>query len=310
MKKRIVFCAVASALVLGLTSAASAGFTDFYMFGDSLSDVGNMSIISGGTIPDPNIYWNGRLSNGPVAAEVFGLRLSPNPMVLMPLPSEAGGNGYAFDRARTSTHEAGNQYSIMGQVNSYVTLRGVDPGAMHVVWGGANNLRDALVDPGNAGTIVAGALGDLQLTLGQLVGGGAQHILVPNAPDLGLVPAVTSMGAAAMAGATHLSSQFNAGLEQILAAYDPAANIYRFDTFSWVQDAVANPGKYGFTNVTDPYIVSGTGDPDGYMFWDPIHPTRKTHEILGNLWEPVPEPATVGLLLAGVAMMAFARRRR
>ena len=62
-----------SALVistLSLTFADRAvAFDQIFVFGDSLSDTGNVLIGSDGTTPDPNAYFEGRFSNGPVWIE-------------------------------------------------------------------------------------------------------------------------------------------------------------------------------------------------------------------------------------------------
>ena len=57
-------------------SAAKAGFSAEYVFGDSLSDVGNLYLATGGGAGSPP-YANGQFSNGPVwvqdLATKFGL---------------------------------------------------------------------------------------------------------------------------------------------------------------------------------------------------------------------------------------------
>jgi phospholipase/lecithinase/hemolysin len=267
-----------------------------------------MNILSGGTIPDPAAYWEGRLSNGPVAAEVYGMRPEVGSFTLS--PSEAGGGGYAIDRARTGAHELGNEYSGLGQVSRYLASGQFDPGAQHLVWIGANNLRDALMDdPAHAPAHVMGALGDIQTMLSQLVGAGAQHVLVPNAPNLGLVPGVLGFGPEAAAGATALSAQFNAGLEQILAAFDPVANVYRFDTFGWMNEVVADPILWDLKNVHGPLAEPLLPTPDADLFWDSIHFTARAHAILGNLWPVIPEPHTMGLVIWGIGLAGAMRRR-
>jgi phospholipase/lecithinase/hemolysin len=53
-------------------------FEELYIFGDSLSDPGNLFDFSGGIFPPPP-YFEGRFSNGPVWSEYFAdlLDLSP-----------------------------------------------------------------------------------------------------------------------------------------------------------------------------------------------------------------------------------------
>ena len=119
---------------------------------------------------------------------------------------------------------------------------------------------------------------------------GAQTVLVPNIPNLGVVPSITRFGPGVSAFATLLSNQFNAALDAMLDGIT-GVNIVRFDTFGFVTDVVTNPAKYGFTNATQPCYSgfvepnpSGTecSNPDGYVFWDVLHPTRKLHEVLAE----------------------------
>jgi phospholipase/lecithinase/hemolysin len=204
-------------------SNARAGFTDLYVFGDSLSDEGNISNETGGAAPGPD-YYMGRFSSGPVAAEVaaqvhLGKQLTP---------------------------------SVSG-------------------------------------------------------GAGAQNISVPKAPDLGLIPEVTQLGSAAIAGATLLSSLFNSSLDQLLAGFAGTENIISPDTFAIMNAVISNPDFYGLTNVTDPFLGSGATNPDEYFFFDSIHPTEAVHAIIGP--QLIPEPGMIALLLVG-AGVALLRHRR
>jgi len=90
------------------------------------------------------------------------------------------------------------------------------------------------------------------------------------------------------------------GLEGLL----PGLNIIGFDTFSFVDAAIANPGAFGFTNVSDPCFngVTVCANPDQYVFWDLVHPTARSHELLGNAFAAavVPEPPTLALCAIAV----------
>ena len=52
-------------------------------------------------------------------------------------------------------------------------------------------------------------------------------------------------------------------------------------------------------------------DPSQYLFWDDIHPSSAGHALLGGQLTSVvvPEPATAVLVLAGIVVGLFARRR-
>ena len=82
---------------------------------------------------------------------------------------------------------------------------------------------------------------------------------------------------------------------------------------------MANPAAYGLTNVTDPAapgleVGDSTYDtnlivpnPDQYLFWDELHPTRVGHSILGQYaMTAIPEPVSCALVLG----LLFLLRRR
>jgi outer membrane lipase/esterase len=79
-------------LAAGLTSAqASPSFSNLFIFGDSLADTGNLSLLTGGAVPgNTQPYDNGRFSNGPLWVETLasGMGLGAN----VAAPSIAGGN--------------------------------------------------------------------------------------------------------------------------------------------------------------------------------------------------------------------------
>ena len=149
--------------------------------------------------------------------------------------------------------------------------------------------------------------------------GGAQHILVPGLPDLGLTPRARAGGPAAMFAATLVTDVFNAALKLVSRLYvTPDATFY--DTAGFVRSVVANPSNYGFANVTAACKPGPTGgpvppgfavcsDPGSYLFWDDVHPTTAAHGLLGEEFaRAVPEPTTFALVAAGLAL-ALARRR-
>jgi phospholipase/lecithinase/hemolysin len=124
----------------------------------------------------------------------------------------------------------------------------------------------------------------------RLYSSGARHILLPNSPNIGLTPRAQSLGAAAVAGATQLSAQFNGALAQqvaILKANSPGLNIYVVDTFALSGEAASNPASLGLTNGTASCFVtvpapSVCDNPAGYFYWDSFHPTQATGAIVAE----------------------------
>ena len=69
MKLRFAIVFLFTIALLTASTLAGPPYSSLRVTGDSLSDVGNAFLASGGTIPDPGRYYNGRASNGPVWVE-------------------------------------------------------------------------------------------------------------------------------------------------------------------------------------------------------------------------------------------------
>ena len=258
-------------------------YSDLIVFGDSLSDTGNVSRSTGGFLPPPP-YYEGRFTNGPNYVDYMAAALSHDA-----IPYLAGGDNFAFGGARTSLRQHNPSFSVLGQVALYqVNARAADPNALYVVFGGSNNLLDVVPEVAsqpNGPTIgtqaVQRAAGDIAQSLNTLEAMGARHVLVSNAPNLGLVPQVTNQGPQTSAVATALSQSFNHTLDTILSG-KTALEIKRLDTFSLMNNVTADPASFGFSNVTSPcysgnattVFQSGSvcSSPNSYLYWDDLHP--------------------------------------
>ena len=123
-----------------------------------------------------------------------------------------------------------------------------------------------------------------------LASAGAKQFLVLNVPDLSLVPAIRLQGAQAQQVAASLSEEFNKGLAQVLtnlqASY--SIEIKAVDIFELLHDIAENPDEYDLKNVVDSCITPGVivdaicNKPEKYLFWDGIHPTQKTHQLISE----------------------------
>ncbi|TCV85377.1 SGNH/GDSL hydrolase family protein [Sulfurirhabdus autotrophica] len=318
---------IQSCLLLSIfisSGAWATAFSNLYVFGDSLSDTGNVSLLTGGAVPNAP-YYAGRLSNGPNYVDDLGAKLG-----FSTLPSLMGGTNYANGGARTDSHFLGPTYGILGQVNSYVSSLSADPNALYIVFGGANDIQDAIAASinnfGAAQSLVTAAVNNIDTALRNLANDGAKQFLVPNTPDLAMVPRVSMLGITSLSFVANLfATQFNTLLDSKLNTLqiDLGVNITRFDTFSVLNDVVANPGNFGITNVTDPcytgddqnFTGGGTvcSNPDQYAFWDTIHPTAQLHQILANGMAralQIPEPDTIFLLISGLIGVALLRMNR
>jgi outer membrane lipase/esterase len=210
------------------------------------------------------------------------------------LPSITGGTDYAFGGAEvlysvpvTSTLSIP---SVPDQVDLYLASHQwhADPKALYIVQGGGNDILNATGGSAQQlGTLIGYKLVD---SVRLLERAGATHILVPRLFDVGLLPAAKAAGISAFA--TSATAALNTVLDNELGAETFALDprIYRIDTYSLLQGIFADGSHYGFTDVTDPCLVT-TGvpslctNPYVYYFWDAVHPTTFGHSFFAVLAE-------------------------
>ena len=114
------------------------------------------------------------------------------------------------------------------------------------------------------------------------------------------------------------NSQLSTNLNFLSQKLNSDINIFSLDVNSLYSRIIADPGEFGFTNVTDSCIGKSSVvpinipeqpvacAPDEFLFWDQVHPTTATHKLIAELafsqlnLASVPEPSTVlGVILAG-----------
>lgn len=287
-------------------SVQAASFSYVAVFGDSLSDNGNLYAFSGGAFPPSPPYYAGRVSNGPVAVEYMAGILG-SPLLDYAFAGATTGIGNTLDDGSAS---AVGTAGLPGVTTVYGLVRPglpILPDALYVVWGGPNDMIAALANPPTIPGAIGTAVGNLDAIIIDLLAGGAQHILVPGMPDLGLTPRVRALGAGAQAGASATTQAFNQALQGSLP---PGVTFY--DTAAFLAAIVNDPAAFGFSNATDACFTGSTicADPSKYLFWDDIHPTTAGHALLGGQFaDAVPEPATAALALIGI-IVGLARRRK
>jgi len=297
--RRFVLIAPSILMVLVVMTpiASASSFSSVVVYGDSLSDNGNLFSLIG---YPPAPYYMGRFSNGPVIAEQLAADLGA-PLYDFAVGGATSGIGNYIDGG---TQTALGTFGLPG-----MALEVASPGStailsspltstgLFMVWGGANDFLT-----GGSPTVAAA---DIDAIVAELEGDGVKNILVPGMPDLGLTPDFFGDPVA-----TAYSQAFNTTLQATL----PAGATY-VDTFNLLQQLESNPSAYGLTDVTDPCFngVTVCSDPSQYLFWDGFHPTTAADAIVAQDFEAAatPEPST--LLLLGTAipgLMMVVRRRR
>ena len=288
--------------------AQAPAFTKIIVFGDSLSDTGNIAhrVRSkfGFSYPSGLFdYSDYRFTNSsdtvPASNDYAGVWHEQLARTFLHLPiatnSLDGGTNYAFGGAttvdgstdRTVIHNpnpfAGGDYHItidnMGkQVADYLAAFTPDPNALYILWGGGNDLFD---DARPAHVIATSA--QVNTLVRRLAAAGARKFLVPNVPALGAIPSylgqtanIIALDAASASYRAKLNSDLDATISA-LSAQGISIQVYRVDVWLNVIRVLADPSKYGFNNVRDSAQFEIIPSADKYLFWDDIHPTTAGH---------------------------------
>ena len=292
---RFMRTAAAAALTLAagaaLAGAANAqSYSRLVVFGDSLSDNGNLFLFTGGTQPPAPFYFQGRFSTGPVFVELLGFNLGR----FAAGDSNAGSINYAFGGARTDL--SGAPPGMRTQLNAYLGGGGTfGSGDLVSILGGANNIFQGLPaagassNPAGAIQVVSlAAAADINLIVDNVAAAGAGTILVSNLPKLSLTPQFRATPAAPLAdyAVTTFNGALLTGLNTV-AANRAGTNIILMDLFKIGDTIAGNPTAFGVTNVTqacfNQVTLSYCSNPDDYFYLDGVHPTAAGHRAIASL---------------------------
>ncbi|MFW2405785.1 MAG: SGNH/GDSL hydrolase family protein [Gammaproteobacteria bacterium] len=280
----------------------ATGVSGLVVFGDSLSDTGNLFAATGGDIP-PFPYFDGRFSNGAIWVDTLTSSLG------------VAVDNYAVGGAQTGTgnvndgHPNGPFGGLQNQIADY-TSGTVDTSATHFIWAGGNNFTSI---PADVPAAIQQSITELLTAVGNLKAQGVTDIWMINLPDLGLTPRLIDAGLGAQGSA--LTDAFNNSLDLGLAGAG-FTDVEVFDAAGLLREVVADPGSFGFANVTDGCIFDVTcvlspAAADTYLFWDDIHPTTATHDIFAQRIEAalIPVPAAIWLFGSSLVALGWVRRR-
>ncbi|MDC8772612.1 SGNH/GDSL hydrolase family protein [Roseateles albus] len=320
MQHSILARATAALLLAGgMTMAAlpahALSYSKVVAFGDSLSDNGNFLLATGGALPQAP-YYNGRFSNGQVAVEYLAQGLG------------VALNDYAYGGAETgllngAAVAAGipgplQNTGVLSQVGAFKAGLGgasADANALYFLWAGANDFEYQ----GFTAAVAQTAINNLSTGVQTLYGLGARNFLLPGLADMGFTP--RGLNSSISPWLHQFSLDFNLGLNKALdqLRLQPGVHISYFDTVASQHALIDNPGSFGLSNVTDACFSGFVGkpgttctDPKSYMYWDAIHPSTMTHQILGQqMAAAVPEPQTLLLMAVGLlALLTIGRKNR
>jgi thermolabile hemolysin len=244
-----------------------------YIFGDSLSDTGNVFSTTGGIYP-PSPYYQGRFSNGKVWVEHLAAELGS------PSDAEArlnGGRNYALGGSETTTTLT-SQLNLF-QINlGFNQLSSVD---LCILWIGGNDILNG------ESAIPADMIARVQSFIDALILRNARKFILVNLPDLSKLPPEIGTSNAAQTRAR--SIDYNTRLATLVAGINlrSGRTAVLVDVFSMFEEITASPQAYGFVTATQFAYNRDTGalvpNPNDYIFWDDRHPTATIHRLIGQI---------------------------
>ncbi len=291
-------------------SVNASSLTRIVVFGDSLSDNGNLYEFMRHQLPVSPPYFEGRFTNGPVWIEHVVNHYYPNNAKDHLLNYAFGGSGVGED---DEDDEDESIFTLRSEVDSYLLAHQelADANSLFVLWMGANNY---IAGPDDLAQAVVRVNDGIVAQAERLVHQGAQHILFATIPDLGHTPWAIDFELSDEW--TEASVKHNALLRQNywkLKHQYPDVEWILLEVDHMFNLALEFPEQYGFTNTTGtcyeaamptastqqmmraraPKVAllqmlsavrpsEAANVCDGYLFFDPIHPSGRAHALIAD----------------------------
>ncbi len=259
-------------LLAGVCSSVQAAttFNNLVVFGDSLSDTGNI----------------GRYSNGDIWVETLSTNL------------EAALYNYASAGATTGNDNpaAGLDYTgLLWQVDDTANLHYIPSlitgTSLVALWAGANDFLQ--------GRDYQAAVDNIEIALESLYDDGFHYFMVPNLPDIGATPLFKYYKLSTESeAATAWTNAFNTALANMLADFvadeeNDGVVLYSLDIYT----------AFGGYEI-------GSADWAALFWTDYFHPSSTGHALIASIaGSAVPVPHTAFLLVTGLLGLTLAGRK-
>lgn len=282
---------------------------EIIVFGDSLSDTGNVFLFTGFPpspvqIPASPQWFAGRFTNGPVWHEILaeGLGVTPASASLL------GGNNYAWGGAEGGAGfaAASGVPNVGTQISDY--LSGKEPTAdqLFIIQAGNNDFIPP-GEPVDPAALVADMVGHVT----RLSSFGARQFMVLTSDIQSHTPGLNPpldealFGMAPERGAiddvldrvkryNRMLRKAMMEIERELSDETMTVSITLVNTSLTGRVVLQIPGRFGLDNVTTPALTSFfnplcfcegvvADDADRYFYFDIVHPSATVHELYGEL---------------------------
>lgn len=240
---------LAAALILSLATltAQARTFHDIIVFGDSLSDNGNLYSASLHVVPKSPPYYQGHFTNGEVWVEKLAEEFSGGTKIL---------NDYAVGGASAVLHLIHSKlpYSIGAEIDEFELTHYFSDKSQYlfILWVGGN---DYLVDPDDHAQTAQSVVDSIGEKIESLIHSGGRLFLIPNLPDIALTPEANIENM--QADMHDYSERHNALLQDKLNTLrekyaDKGVKIISFDVYGLYQEMMQNPNDFGLTDIINP----------------------------------------------------------
>lgn len=256
----------------------------FVVFGDSLSDQGNVAAFTGYIKSPP--YWGGRISNGPVWVEWtgagFGITMERGIGDLLNGTNRAWGGAAAGEG-----YYQGVVMNAGPQIEDYLRNNDVSDSDLFAIWIGGNNFLQGATETQYVVDLIIGHLETLDAA-------GATRIIVMNLPNMDITPYYSELTIEEVNDAIEGGARYNSQLRHDVIAVNARTNavIQLVEINKMFDEMADSPEYYHITEIAKPVcefegeLCVGSPDStppsDGHLFFDSVHPTELAHKILGK----------------------------
>lgn len=308
MKNQFINALLLSLCLLTPLPSMAGSYDKMFVFGDSLSDTGNLALLSL-VSPDAAEFkylndppYKTGFTNGPTAvvklAELLGLPTLTPALYFTP---RLEGNNFAVAGARAAA-ASDDPIGLNAQVGAFLASQdGKAPSdALYILFIGGNDIRDMRNASSNkaAYEVLNKAIHNIHNSLSLLLASGARYFMVVNSPDIGNIPetryiAESTHNRHLIQRASFFTQAYNKSLAETAMKIEKTtgANLVMFDVFSFFKKIVGESRSLLFANAKDACYLSdrstyntvcSESQLDAFVYFDEIHPSRRVHERVGR----------------------------